>query len=83
MNVLFIILTVVIVLAAILLIIVVLLQNGKGAGMASNFVAGNQTLGVPPDRRHPRRRSPGASWPSSSFSQWRRHSPPEAPLEPA
>ena len=46
MNVLFIILTVVIVLAAILLIIVVLLQNGKGAGMASNFVAGNQTLGV-------------------------------------
>ena len=42
----FIILTVVIVLAAILLIIVVLLQNGKGAGMASNFVAGNQTLGV-------------------------------------
>lgn len=46
MNVLFIILTVVIILAAILLIIVVLLQNGKGAGMASNFVAGNQTLGV-------------------------------------
>ena len=46
MNVLFIILTVVILLAAILLIIVVLLQNGKGAGMASNFVAGNQTLGV-------------------------------------
>lgn len=46
MNALFIILTVVIILAAILLIIVVLLQNGKGAGMASNFVAGNQTLGV-------------------------------------
>lgn len=46
MNVLFIILTVLIVLAAILLIMVVLLQSGKGAGMASNFVAGNQTLGV-------------------------------------
>ena len=30
----------------ILIIIVVLLQNGKGEGLASNFVAGNQTLGV-------------------------------------
>ena len=39
MNTVFVILTV-------LLIIVVLLQNGKGGGMASNFVAGNQTLGV-------------------------------------
>ena len=46
MNALFVILTVLIVLAAILLIIVVLLQNGKGEGMASNFVAGNQTFGV-------------------------------------
>ena len=46
MNALFIILTVLIILAAILLIIVVLLQSGKGSGMASNFVAGNQTLGV-------------------------------------
>ena len=43
MNVVFIIL---IVLAAILLIAVVLLQNSKGDGMASNFVAGNQTFGV-------------------------------------
>lgn len=46
MNALFTILTVLIVIAAILLVIVVLLQNGKGQGMASNFVAGNQTLGV-------------------------------------
>ncbi len=46
MNVVFIILTVLIVLAAILLIGVVLLQNSKGDGMASNFVAGNQTFGV-------------------------------------
>ena len=46
MNALFVILPVLIVLAAILLIIVVLLQNGKGEGLASNFVAGNQTFGV-------------------------------------
>jgi len=46
MNTLFTILTVLIVLAALLLIVVVLLQNGKGGGMASNFVAGNQTFGV-------------------------------------
>ena len=46
MNALFVILTVLIVLAAALLIIVVLLQNGKGEGLASNFVAGNQTFGV-------------------------------------
>lgn len=32
--------------AAILLTLVVLLQNGKGGGMASNFVAGNATFGV-------------------------------------
>ena len=46
MNALFVILTVLIVLAAILLIIVVLLQNGKGEALASNFLPGNQTLGV-------------------------------------
>lgn len=46
MNAVFTILTVLIIIAAILLIIVVLLQNGKGEGMASNFVAGNQTFGV-------------------------------------
>ena len=46
MNALFVILTVLIVIAAFLLIIVVLLQNGKGEGLASNFVAGNQTFGV-------------------------------------
>ena len=46
MNAVFTILTVLIVIAAILLIAVVLLQNGKGEGMASNFVAGNQTFGV-------------------------------------
>ena len=46
MNALFTTLTVLVVIAAILLILVVLLQNGKGQGMASNFVAGNQTFGV-------------------------------------
>lgn len=46
MNALFTILAVLVVIAAVLLIIVVLLQNGKGGGMASNFVAGNQTFGV-------------------------------------
>ena len=46
MNALFTTLTVLIVIAAILLILVVLLQSGKGQGMASNFVAGNQTFGV-------------------------------------
>ena len=46
MNALFVILTVLIIIAAFLLIIVVLLQNGKGEGLASNFVAGNQTFGV-------------------------------------
>lgn len=46
MNAVFTILTVLIIIAAILLIAVVLLQNGKGDGLASNFVAGNQTFGV-------------------------------------
>lgn len=46
MNALFTILVVLIILASILLIAVVLLQNGKGDGLASNFVAGNQTFGV-------------------------------------
>ena len=46
MNTVFTILTILVVIAAILLIGVVLLQNGKGEGLASNFVAGNQTFGV-------------------------------------
>lgn len=46
MNALFTILTVFIIIAAVLLVLVVLLQNGKGDGLASNFVAGNQTFGV-------------------------------------
>ncbi len=46
MKALFTILVVLIVIAAILLVLTVLLQNGKGDGMASNFVAGNQTFGV-------------------------------------
>ena len=46
MNAIFVVLTVLIVVAAILLCIVVLLQNGKGEGMASNFISANQTLGV-------------------------------------
>ncbi len=46
MNSVFTILVILLVLAAILLVVVVLLQNGKGGGLASNFVAGNQTFGV-------------------------------------
>lgn len=46
MNAVFTILVVLIILAAILLIVAVLLQNSKGGGLASNFVAGNQTFGV-------------------------------------
>ena len=46
MNAAFTILTILVILASILLILVVLLQNGKGEGLASNFVAGNQTFGV-------------------------------------
>ncbi|MBO4760892.1 MAG: preprotein translocase subunit SecG [Bacteroidales bacterium] len=46
MNWLFVTLTVLIVIAAFLLVVVVLLQNGKGEGMASNFVAANNVLGV-------------------------------------
>ena len=45
MNVLFTILTVLVLLASGLLTLIVLLQNGKGGGLASNFVAGNQTFG--------------------------------------
>lgn len=46
MNWLFTTLVVLIIIASILLVIVVLLQNGKGGGLASNFVAGNQAFGV-------------------------------------
>ena len=46
MNVLFTILTVLVLVASALLTLIVLLQNGKGGGLASNFVAGNQTFGV-------------------------------------
>ena len=46
MNALFITLTVFIVIASLLLVLVVLLQSGKGEGLASNFVAGNQAFGV-------------------------------------
>ena len=46
MNVVFTILIVLVILTSVLLTIVVLLQNGKGGGLASNFVAGNQTFGV-------------------------------------
>jgi len=46
MNALFLILTIAVVIASVLLTIVVLLQNGKGDGLASNFIQANQTLGV-------------------------------------
>lgn len=38
--------SIIIVLASILLTLVVLVQNSKGGGLAANFAAGNQTLGV-------------------------------------
>ena len=46
MNTVFVILVVLIVIASFLLTGVVLLQSGKDGGLATNFVAGNQTLGV-------------------------------------
>ena len=46
MNVLFTILKILVLIASALLTLIVLLQNGKGGGLASNFVAGNQTFGV-------------------------------------
>lgn len=46
MNVLFTLLAILVIIASILITLVVLLQNGKGGGLASNFVAGNQTFGV-------------------------------------
>ncbi|MBQ6688297.1 MAG: preprotein translocase subunit SecG [Bacteroidales bacterium] len=46
MNALFTILTVLVLLASVFITLIVLLQNGKGGGLASNFVAGNQTFGV-------------------------------------
>lgn len=46
MNVLFTILAVLVIIASGLLTLIILLQNGKGGGLASNFVAGNQTFGV-------------------------------------
>ncbi|MDD2293367.1 MAG: preprotein translocase subunit SecG [Bacteroidales bacterium] len=38
--------SIIIVIASILLTLVVLVQNSKGGGLAANFAAGNQTLGV-------------------------------------
>ncbi len=46
MSTVFTILIILIILASLLLIGVVLLQNGKGNGLASNFVTANNTLGV-------------------------------------
>ena len=46
MKLAFTILVVLIVLAVVLLTIVVLLQNGKDGGLATNFTAANQALGV-------------------------------------
>ena len=38
--------SIIIIIASILLTLVVLVQNSKGGGLAANFAAGNQTLGV-------------------------------------
>ena len=46
MNVLFTILPVHVLVASVLITLIVLHPNGKGGGLASNFVAGNQTFGV-------------------------------------
>ncbi|MBQ2069089.1 MAG: preprotein translocase subunit SecG [Bacteroidales bacterium] len=46
MSGLFVTLIVFVLIACVLLIGVVLLQNGKGDGFASNFIAGNQAFGV-------------------------------------
>ena len=46
MNALFTVLTILVLIASVLVTLIVLLQNGKGGGLASNFVAGNQTFGV-------------------------------------
>ena len=46
MNALFTVLTVLVLIASVFITLIVLLQNGKGGGLASNFVAGNQTFGV-------------------------------------
>ena len=46
MNALFTVLTILVLVASVLITLIVLLQNGKGGGLASNFVAGNQTFGV-------------------------------------
>ena len=46
MSTLYTILTVLVIIASVLITLIVLLQNGKGGGLASNFVAGNQTFGV-------------------------------------
>lgn len=46
MNILFTILTILVLIASVLITMIVLLQNGKGGGLASNFVTGNQTFGV-------------------------------------
>lgn len=46
MTALFTVLTILVLIASVLITLIVLLQNGKGGGLASNFVAGNQTFGV-------------------------------------
>ena len=46
MSALFTVLTILVLIASVLITLIVLLQNGKGGGLASNFVAGNQTFGV-------------------------------------
>ena len=46
MNVLFTILAVLVLIASVFVTLILLLQNSKGGGLASNFVAGNQTFGV-------------------------------------
>ena len=46
MSALFTVLTILVLIASVLITLIVLLQTGKGGGLASNFVAGNQTFGV-------------------------------------
>ena len=46
MSALFTVLTILVLIASVLVTLIVLLQNGKGGGLASTFVAGNQTFCV-------------------------------------
>jgi len=69
--------SILIVIASILLTIIVLIQNSKGGGLAANFAAGNQTLGLDKQQTF-WKRQPGPS-PSQLlfFAFWQLHLSPQ------